>query len=268
MRVLSWITYTRRPLSVDELRHGLAVEYGDNEVQDTEFDPENLLSPRSQIDVCAGLVVIDPRSQIIRLVHYTTQEYFDKKRSRLFEDAEIDISTACLTYLSYDFFTEFPGEGLVSETLRSHPFLGYAAFSWVFHVACIEPTVPIWSRAVAYVNDLERILFSSMVLRKLLLRSRSYSCLTECDIRARERSLPLECASECGHMVLVIFLLSNSEDSKAALDDSLHCASSEGHVKLVRLLIESGAKVEPLSADSSNALQKACKGLHLEVTDS
>ena len=26
MRVLSWITYTRRPLSVDELRHGLAVE--------------------------------------------------------------------------------------------------------------------------------------------------------------------------------------------------------------------------------------------------
>ena len=91
MRVLSWITYTRRPLSVDELHHGLAVEYGDNEVQEKEFDPENLLSPKSLIDVCAGLVVIESRSQIIRLVHYTTQEYFDKECSRLFEDAEIDI---------------------------------------------------------------------------------------------------------------------------------------------------------------------------------
>ena len=69
MRVLSWITYTRRPLSVDELRHDVAVEYGDNEVQEKEFDRENLLSPRSLIDVCAGIVVIDPRSQIIRLVH-------------------------------------------------------------------------------------------------------------------------------------------------------------------------------------------------------
>ena len=201
-------------------------------------------------------------------MHYTTREYFDKECSRLFEDAEIDISTACLTYLSYDLFTEFPSEGLVSETLRSHPFLGYAAFNWVFHVACIEPTVPVWSRAVTCVNDSERILFSSMVLRKLLLRSRSYSRLTEGDIRARERSLPPEYASECGHMGLAIFLLSNSEDSKAALDDSLHCALSEGHVKLVRLLIESGAKVKSLSADSSNALQKACKGGHLEVTDS
>ena len=69
-------------------------------------------------------------------------------------------------------------------------------------------------------------------------------------------------------MGLAMFFLSNSEDSKAALDDSLHCASSEGHVKLVRLLIESGAKVESLSADSSNTLQKACKRGHLEVTDS
>ena len=34
MRVLSWITHTRRPLSLEELRHGLAVEYDDDEEPD------------------------------------------------------------------------------------------------------------------------------------------------------------------------------------------------------------------------------------------
>ena len=269
MRVLSWVTHTRRPLSVEELRHGLAIEYDDDEEQPEEFDADNLLSPRSLVDVCAGLVVIDTRSQIIRLVHYTTQEFFDKKRLRLFRDADIDIANACLTYLSYTIFTEFPTEKCVSETLRSHPFLGYAALTWVSHVASSpqgsEETAEALSKAVAYVNDSERILFCSMVLRKLLLRSRSYSRLTETDIGAKIRLLPLECASECGLLELTRFIFTNVEDSKAALDGALQCASSEGHPGVVKYLIESGANVNSLSTDSFNALQKACKGGHLEV---
>ena len=72
IRVLSWVTHARRPLSVEELRHGLAVEYDEDKESPNEFDPDNLLSSRSLVDVCAGLVVIDLRSQIICLVHYTT----------------------------------------------------------------------------------------------------------------------------------------------------------------------------------------------------
>ena len=250
-----------------QLRHGLAVECNDDEEQPGEFDPENLLSPRSLLDVCAGLVVIDPRSQIIRLVHYTTQEFFDRERLRLFKGAEMDISTACLTYLSYNIFTEFPSERLVSDTLHWYPFLGYAALNWFFHASIGDPndSVEVWSKAVDYVNDSARILFCSMVLRKLLLRSRSYSRLKEDDIRDRARSLPLECAAECGQLRLVTFLLGNASGSKAALDNSLQCAAFEGHTDIVKLLINSGANVESLSPDSSNALQKACKGGHLEV---
>ena len=265
MRVLSWITHTRRPLSVEELRHGLAVEYDDDDEPDEEFDPENLLSPRSLVDVCAGLVVIDPRSQIIRLVHYTTQEFFNKERLHLFEDAENDISTACLTYLSYNAFTEFSNESLISETLRLYPFLAYAALNWVLHISSIEPSAAAWSKAVLYVNNLERMLFSSMILRKLLLRSRSYSRLTKDAIRVRLAPLPLECASECGQLLLVKFILDNAEGSEAALDSSLHCASAEGHALVVKTLIESGAKAASLSSDSSSTLLKACKGGHVEV---
>ena len=72
MRILSWITHAKRPLSVDELRYGLAVEYSDVPEHVEEFDEDNLLSPGSLVDVCAGLVVIDSSSQVVRLVHYTT----------------------------------------------------------------------------------------------------------------------------------------------------------------------------------------------------
>lgn len=69
---VSWITHARRPLLVGELRHGLAVEYCDDGEGLQEFDEDNLPSPGSLVDVCAGLVIIDSTSQIIRLVHYTT----------------------------------------------------------------------------------------------------------------------------------------------------------------------------------------------------
>ena len=108
-------------------------------------------------------------------------------------------------------------------------------------------------------------MFSSMILRKLLLRSRSYSRLTENDVRVRAAPLPLECASECGQLLLVKFILSNAKGSEAALDSSLHCASAEGHAHVVETLIESGAKATSLSSDSSSTLLKACKGGHLEA---
>ena len=60
-QVLSWITHTRRPLSVEELQCALAVS------PDTiELDPGALIYERKLTSVCAGLVVIDGQ-RIIRL---------------------------------------------------------------------------------------------------------------------------------------------------------------------------------------------------------
>jgi hypothetical protein len=62
-RVLCWITYALRPLSIEELRHALAVK---SEMTKMNFDalvPEAILT-----SVCAGLVVVDKASNIVRLV--------------------------------------------------------------------------------------------------------------------------------------------------------------------------------------------------------
>lgn len=269
MRVLSWVTHTKRPLHVDELAHGLAVEYDDDEGALDELDIDNLLSSRSLVDVCAGLVVIDPRSQIIRLVHYTTQEYFDKERLELFKTAEVDISRASLTYLSYAIANIAPSDEIVSNAIRSHPFLTYASLFWSLHVGEIGEITSsrlVMQQALTYVNDPIKVMFSAMVLRKLLLRPGTYARVFD-DVHRKRRGnlIALEAASECGLIQLVKFLLNHSAGSESALDSAMTCASAEGHTEVVALLIERGASVHSLTEDSSNALQKACKGGHFGV---
>ncbi|KAN0072450.1 hypothetical protein V8E54_009379, partial [Elaphomyces granulatus] len=53
---------------------------------------------------CVGLVVIDEESDIIRLVHYIIQEYFERTWERLFPNAHTDITKTCVTYLSFQIF--------------------------------------------------------------------------------------------------------------------------------------------------------------------
>jgi hypothetical protein len=72
-QVLSWITCAERPLTTSELQHALAVEAGES-----ALNQENLPQIEDMVSVCAGLVTVDKKSGIIRLVHYTTQDYFER----------------------------------------------------------------------------------------------------------------------------------------------------------------------------------------------
>jgi len=76
-RVLSWMTYVQRLLTTGELCHAVGVEAGDK-----ELDDDNIPDVEDVASVCAGLVTLDEESKIIRLVHYTTQEYFERLRLR------------------------------------------------------------------------------------------------------------------------------------------------------------------------------------------
>ncbi|KAL8722599.1 MAG: hypothetical protein Q9181_007450 [Wetmoreana brouardii] len=69
--VLLWLTYAQRPLTVSELRHALSVE-----LEDREFIEDGLPDLSSLLSTCCGLVVVDPTNDIIRLNHYTAEEFF------------------------------------------------------------------------------------------------------------------------------------------------------------------------------------------------
>jgi hypothetical protein len=69
-RVLSWITCAKRQLATRELHYALLVKTGSSELGEDDLIQTEMSS------VYAGLVTVDEQSGIIRLVHYTIEEYF------------------------------------------------------------------------------------------------------------------------------------------------------------------------------------------------
>jgi hypothetical protein len=125
MQVLSWITCAKRLITSSELRHALAVE-----LDTSELDEENLPETGDIVSVCAGLVTVDEESGIIRLIHHTTQEYFERTWTSWFSNAPTYITKTCVTYLLFDAFqTGFcPTDGEFEARLQLNPLQLYFGF--------------------------------------------------------------------------------------------------------------------------------------------
>lgn len=72
----TWVVNAKRPLTVQELQVALAIESGAK-----KLDVDNLLDIEIILSVCAGLVIVNEQLSVVRLVHYTTQEYLDSIQS-------------------------------------------------------------------------------------------------------------------------------------------------------------------------------------------
>lgn len=133
--IISWITLSRRPLTCDELLTALAVEPGTS-----ELDLEALLGIEDLTSVCGGLVVVERESKILRLVHYTAQQYFESVIESWNPRAHGNIALTCLTYLCFDAFKA--GACISDEVLESrmqdNKFLDYAAKNWGEHILPVE----------------------------------------------------------------------------------------------------------------------------------
>jgi hypothetical protein len=127
---LSWITCAKRLLTTLELQHALAVKVGQE-----EFDEGNKPDIEDIISVCAGLVTVDEESGIIRLVHYTTQEYFERTQKKWFPSAEFDITAICVTYLSFNVFRSgfCHTDSSFEERLSLNLLYDYTAHYWGRH---------------------------------------------------------------------------------------------------------------------------------------
>lgn len=101
-----WLTYSERLMTVEELQHALAIEPGT-----PDLDQDNLSDVHEIVAFCAGLIIIDEETQIIGLVHYTTQDYFRRNGDRVLARAQQEIAISCLTYLLYRKF----GQGWVLD---------------------------------------------------------------------------------------------------------------------------------------------------------
>lgn len=91
-RVLSWVCFSVGPLNSWQIRHALAIE--DGMVQSNE---DQLLETDYILSVCAGLITCD--NEIIRFVHYTTAEYFQRTWKMHLPRADFLLASVCLSHI-------------------------------------------------------------------------------------------------------------------------------------------------------------------------
>ncbi|CAI7618979.1 unnamed protein product [Penicillium glandicola] len=128
IKVLSWLTCSKRVLYATELQHALGTRPDMKELD------KRFLPPIEIIDsLCAGLVMFDTNSGVIRLVHHTTYEYLIG--SEILFNAEVEITRVCITYLSFHNFSDGrpskPAE--YNHRQELYPLYDYCARNWVSH---------------------------------------------------------------------------------------------------------------------------------------
>lgn len=235
-QVLSWIVFAKRPLEMNELQHALAVEDDEPEIEE-----DNIPSSEIIISSCAGLVTLDEQGGIVRLVHQTTQEFFNKRKSYLFPEADAEITNTCVRYLGLDqvqrlirnhtrcipsWRKPYHFESFAFKDLRKSkfPFCEYAVLYWGHHA---ENCDTLQENAV-------HLLKSREMLQSLAIISRD---LTGEDVPSAGAHL----AASFG--LLQVFkdrLLPADEISFVDREEQsiLSWAAHRGHVKLIAHILE------------------------------
>ena len=258
--VLTWITFAKRPLTTAELCCALAVE-----PDEVELDPENKPDVDDIVSVCAGLVVVDQESAIIRLVHYTTQEYFERVSSRLNPDGQVEIAETCLTYLSFNVFESgsCATDEEFEERLSQHELLDYAAKYGGEHARSVDAKVAYL--ACELVTQSGKFSCAAQVLFAPSYKYRGYS-------KNNPAVTGLHWIAGFGLCSAVNEFLRRKEDETCAVnatdsngEGSLMYAAKHGHCAMAELLLDKGAEINAQGGDFGDALQAASYGGHEAV---
>ncbi|KAL7783395.1 ankyrin repeat-containing domain protein [Trichoderma afarasin] len=234
IQVLSWITCAKRRLTTLELQHALAVEIGKS-----DLDEDNLPEIEDLVSVCAGLVTVDEESNIIRLVHYTTQEYFERTQGHWFPNANVSITAICVTYLSFRVFESgfCPTDDSFNERLRSNHLYDYAARNWGHHA---RKALTLCQEVMEFLEQQTKVEAASQALM-MPPRSSNYSQ------RVPRRMTALHLVAYFGIEEAARALFQNAVEIDAKNTDSqtpLSLAAKNGYSKVVELLLENGAELE------------------------
>ncbi|KAJ6557518.1 hypothetical protein B0H19DRAFT_1261131 [Mycena capillaripes] len=279
---LTWVANARRPLTVAELQTALAIE-----PETQQLDKENILDIYMILSVCAGLVIVDEQLCVVRLVHYTTQEYLDSIQAQKFPHAQTEIALSLLTFLSFTECVELSHtqsadrlpvlfdycqyslthvQGKAEETLKKIllDFLGKApgfrkcalrvwhSAPWNFLGWPQQPSL-LWIAAAANLCETAKFLLNHDL------------SLLDID---EEGSTALQVASYHGHLPMVQLLVESGADvnmSAGRYGHALQATSVGGNSEIVEFLLDTGANVNALGGRYGSALQAAASEGHDKI---
>lgn len=231
MLALSWITFAKKPLRSAELQHAIAIE-----TDARVLDEENIPNVEDMVSVCAGLVTVDSASDVVRLIHYTAQEYFEQMSSLWFPHGQENIARSCISYLSFDCFTKGPCDTLTEYETRisAYPFYEYAAEYWGCHALTVS-------------HELKDLMLR-FLMNEGLTRSSSQA-ITTFHFGSGSDMTGIHLAAHFGLEKALGWLLSsgfNPDLRTGRISTPLSLASARGHDMVVRMLVET-KQVDPES---------------------
>lgn len=267
IQVLSWITCAKRPLTTIELQHAIAVD-----LDEKELDETNLTDVDMMVSVCAGLVTVDEGSGVIRLVHHTAQEYFEKTQNLWFPEVHATITRICIAYLLFrDFGSGYSQtDEKFEHRLRSNPFYDYAAHNWGHHARttshCKENIIFLKNQAHVeassqallaiktssgdsnYSQRFTRHMTGLHLAAYFELQEAMEAMVGECDPDVADGNgwTPLLLGAKNGYKTVVRLLLERHVNIEAKDNDgwnSLLLAVRNGHETVARLLLGKGADI-------------------------
>jgi hypothetical protein len=257
LKILCWVLHAAQPLHVNELRHALAIEEGDE-----QFDEEGMFDPSLLLGTTKGLITLNMDE--IHFVHYTAKEYFTTIDDDTFPDAEKEITQTCISYLKLKDF-ETPCKPYQLETrYEKFPFLWYAAMHWGYHTTKSDDTA-------LGIEARDFIAPGSIPLGSLQVIASKVLNLLWPD-RIRGWKLPqLQMAIVCNLEMIVRDAATSSPkhvlDEKGYKDETaLHIAARVGSEESVRLLLEYGADVNATSYSGKTALDIIMAGPYMRTS--
>ncbi|KEY68912.1 hypothetical protein S7711_03842 [Stachybotrys chartarum IBT 7711] len=242
LQALSWLAFARSRLTIQELLEALAVE-----PQSTELDEDNKPDLQDLLSICCGLVTAE-ESGTIRVVHYTTQEYLERKLLRWYPRAKTDIATTCVTYLAFEYFAGGCSKNFIEYTARmnTHRLYRYASRNWGFHAQSSQDIDPI----VRFLRSKPKLDASRQAAEKFSLKmNRSSDTYTR-------RMNGLHVAARFGLSGVAKAVAHDFDVESKAYNGwtPILFASRYGYEDCVRVLIELGAAVDPAGRDSRTPL--------------
>ena len=259
MNVLLWVSHARGTLTVADLSEAMAVQPGH-----TSLNSRRRPSQIMMVECCLGLVTVDRKSSIVRLVHHTLQEFFVDQREKIFPLGEDKIAEVCITYLFFDDLSRgcCNDEAEIKRLMKRFPLLRYASSYYGYHVRSSAVGSEIFGLALKLIHSPFRRALSIQIKRYSQGYRRIYWEPNEVNSHNT-----LQCACSFGLQSVVCKIL-DSED--VDINGATHIgttalirAASSGHVDLVKLLMSRGA--DPTKANwYGSALHCAAEAGHCE----
>jgi hypothetical protein len=274
MRILQWLTFSARPLSVEEIAEVVAIDVA----RDPAFDRDEVLEdPLEVLDICSSLVTIttdevDRRSgsaqRIVALAHYSVQEYLVSDRIRQGSAKQYSMQEAkcqnAITRGSLKYLMQLQ-EPLERETLQIFALARYSAEFWSSHLRKTADEMEQVSQLTMGLLAREEPAYLNWL--RLHDPDRPWEELN-LERSADSIPMPLYHAALLGFGTVTRLLLDKDADVNAQggeYGNALHAASYRGHEQVVKMLLDAGAEVNAQGGRYGNALQAASARGHEQV---